>query len=257
MTNEQDQPFYESNRAVSEYLLFHYGTTEEQIPHDFGPHSALNYPVRCVTECLAPEILPSKARALDLGCAVGRSTFELARHCEEAIGIDFSHAFIDRANQLKAEGRCDYAFATQGKLTQQASAKIDPCIDRSRTQFQQGDAMQLPDNLGKFNAILMANLIDRLTEPRLCLNQLPDLMASGGQLIITSPYTWLEEYTPKENWLGGYSAEGQTIDTLDGLKSSLQGSFELVSTKDLPFLIREHARKYQWSVAQASVWRRK
>lgn len=82
-------------------------------------------------------------------------------------------------------------------------------------------------------------------------------MASGGQLIITSPYTWLEEYTPKENWLGGYSAEGQTIDTLDGLKSSLQGSFELVSTQDLPFLIREHARKYQWSVAQASVWRRK
>ena len=125
MTNEQDQPFYESNRAVSEYLLFHYGTTEEQVPHDFGPHSALNYPVRCVTECLVPEILQSKARALDLGCAVGRSTFELARHCEEAIGIDFSHAFIDRANQLKAEGRCDYAFATQGKLTQQASAKID------------------------------------------------------------------------------------------------------------------------------------
>jgi hypothetical protein len=28
-------------------------------------------------------------------------------------------------------------------------------------------------------------------------------------------------------------------------------------TKDLPFLIREHARKFQWSVAQATLWERK
>jgi hypothetical protein len=27
--------------------------------------------------------------------------------------------------------------------------------------------------------------------------------------------------------------------------------------KDLPFLIREHARKFQWSVAEATIWRRK
>jgi hypothetical protein len=27
--------------------------------------------------------------------------------------------------------------------------------------------------------------------------------------------------------------------------------------KDLPFLIREHARKFQWSVALATVWRRR
>jgi hypothetical protein len=30
----------------------------------------------------------------------------------------------------------------------------------------------------------------------------------------------------------------------------------LESIRDLPFLLREHARKYQWSVAQASLWRR-
>jgi hypothetical protein len=30
-----------------------------------------------------------------------------------------------------------------------------------------------------------------------------------------------------------------------------------VGVKDLPFLIREHARKFQLSVAQATIWRRK
>lgn len=257
MTNESAKPFYETDRAVSEYLLFHYGKADEQLPHGFGPSSALNYPVRCVSECLETDDLPKNARGLDLGCAVGRSTFELASHCSEVVGIDFSHAFVNRANQLKKEGSCDYAFAEQGALKRQASAVIDSQIDRSRTHFRQGDAMQLPEDLGKFQVILMANLIDRLVNPKLCLNQLPDLMETNGQLIITSPYTWLDEYTPKEKWLGGFDKEGQAIDTLDGLKSCLEDAFELIQTKDLPFLIREHARKYQWSVAQASIWRRK
>jgi len=34
-------------------------------------------------------------RALDLGCAVGRSSFELAREYQEVVGIDISQTFID------------------------------------------------------------------------------------------------------------------------------------------------------------------
>jgi hypothetical protein len=71
---------------------------------------------------------------------------------------------------------------------------------------------------------------------------------SGGQLVITSPYTWLEEFTPRANWLSP---------ALDGLRTALAPHFDLVSTRDLPFLIREHARKFQWSVAQATTWIRR
>ena len=49
----------------------------------------------------------------------------------------------------------------------------------------------------------MANLIDRLPCPAKCLEQLPGLLPAGGQLIIATPCTWLEEYTPKAKWLGG------------------------------------------------------
>jgi hypothetical protein len=97
----------------------------------------------------------------------------------------------------------------------------------------------------------MANLIDRLPDPAACLALLPSLIPSGGWLILTSPYTWLEEYTPREKWL--IDADGGT---LGALQKHLAPAFELHHTLDVPFLIREHRRKYQWSIAEGSIWRR-
>lgn len=249
--------FYETDRAVSEYLLFHYGRPHEILPYEFGPATALNYPARCVGECLDTAELSPLARALDLGCAVGRSSFELARHCREVIGIDFSQRFVDAANRLKKDGKLNYARVEQGELVAKATAVVPAEIDRTRVQFERGDAMTLRELLGRFDVVLLANLVDRLANPARCLAQLPALMNRGSQLIITTPGTWLEEYTPRENWLGGFERAGRVVTTLDGLRERLDKDFELGGTKDLPFLIREHARKYQWSVAQASWWRRR
>ena len=246
--------FYETSKALSEYLLFHYGKPEEVLPWECGPSDALDYPARCVSECVAVERLGDKARALDLGCAVGRSTFEFARHCTEVIGIDLSESFIAAAGQLQRDGRLDYSFAVEGELGQAAVAEVPSGIDRSRVSFEQGDAMFLRDGLGPFDVVLMANLIDRLPCPAKCLGQLPDLVAAGGQLIIASPCTWLEDYTPKTEWLGGQERLGQAQQTVDTLREILSPAFALDGEWNLPFLIREHARKYQWSVAQATRW---
>ena len=246
--------FYETSKALSEYLLFHYGKPEEVLPWDFGPSDALDYPARCVSECAAADRLGVNARALDLGCAVGRSTFELARHCTEAIGIDLSESFIAAASQLQREGQLDYSFAVEGELGQAAVAEVPSGIDHARVSFEQGDATFLRDGLGQFDVVLMANLIDRLPCPAKCLEQLLDLVAAGGQLIIASPCTWLEEYTPKTEWLGGTERLGQARQTLDTLRDLLSPTFMLDGEWNLPFLIREHARKYQWSVAQVTRW---
>jgi putative 4-mercaptohistidine N1-methyltranferase len=246
--------FYETNRALSEYLLVHYGTPEQILPPSGGPMSALHYPVRCVSECVDPNLLPKEARALDLGCAVGRSAFELARHAEAVVGIDFSHRFIGVADHLKAQGSITYAYVEEGRLTIPATAVVPPEIDRGRVVFEQADAQALREDLGDFDVVLMANLIDRLREPRRCLGQMARLVKPGGQLILTSPYTWTEEYTPATHWLGGFEKDDHKVRTLDTLKSLFRETFQLKATRELPFLIREHARKYQWSVAQASIW---
>ena len=249
--------FYETSKALSEYLLFHYGKPEEVLPWRFGPSDAIGYPARCVSKCAAADRLDANARALDLGCAVGRSTFELARHCTKAIGIDLSESFIATASQLQREGQLDYSFAVEGELGQAAIAEVPSGIDRTRVSFEQGDVTFLREGLGQFNVVLMANLIDRLPCPVKCLEQLHGLVATGGQLIIASPCTWLEEYTSKAEWLGGRERLGQAQQTLDTLRDLLSPAFTLDGEWNLPFLIREHARKYQWSIAQATRWLRR
>jgi putative 4-mercaptohistidine N1-methyltranferase len=249
--------FYDTDRAVSEYLLFHYGEDSEVLPWNFGPAGALNYPARCVSELLDLGRLSANARGLDLGCAVGRSTFELARHCSEVVGIDYSHRFVEAAAQLQRDGAMDYSFAEEGDIRTSAVARVASGIDRSRVSFEQGDAQSLRGDLGSFDVVLMANLLDRLPRPAEFLRSLAARVRSGGQLLVTTPCTWLEEYTPREEWLGGFERDGIPVRTRSTLGQILGADFACLAEVDLPFLIREHSRKFQWSVGMGTVWIRR
>jgi len=245
-----DNASYESNLLLSQYLLFHYGSREQQLPWNDGPHEALAFPVRCVREGVDPDRLPSKRRALDVGCAVGRATFELGRIFESVTGIDYSHAFVEAASKIAEAGSLAYQFQETGTILADAAAERPEGVESDVT-FSQGDAQHLPADLGRFDCVLAANLLCRLGQPDLFLKRLPDLLEPGGQLIITTPNTWLESFTAKEFWLG---ATPETGEPLEALQARLLSDFELDRVWDMPFLIREHRRKYQWSVAQASRW---
>jgi putative 4-mercaptohistidine N1-methyltranferase len=199
-------------------------------------------------------LLPAEARALDMGCAVGRSSFELARHCRSVIGIDYSHAFIEAARRLQRGEALPFRYVIEGDRWAEGTATAPGRIELPRVEFQQGDALALPEDLGDFDVVLMANLIDRLPDPRRLLENLPRLVRPGGQLIFVSPYTWTEEYTPRSAWLSGSAGESES--SFEAIRQSLAPHFRLLNRKDLPFLIREHARKFQWSVAEAAVWQR-
>jgi putative 4-mercaptohistidine N1-methyltranferase len=244
---------YEEERLVREYLLFHYGDPEEVLPWKHGPREAAGFAARCVRELLNPSAVGRDARALDIGCAVGRSTFELAGHCREVIGVDFSAAFIAAAEKIRTAGSLDYTFAVEGDRTEPATARVPPGADAARVRFEVGDAMDLRPDLGTFDVVLAANLLCRLPDPRVFLARVPDLVKTGGQLLLTTPFTWLAEFTPRGKWIGG-TAE---VESADELARLLEPHFELKSSKEIPFLIREHARKYQWSVAWGTRWVRK
>ncbi len=239
---------YETPRLVAEYLLFHYGEDQDILPWSLGPASALGFPKRSVNELLDPSRLPASARALDLGCAVGRSAYELAAHAGEVIGIDYSHAFIDFAERIRRGQDVPYQRADEAALSTDLIARRPVSGDPARITFEQGDAMHLRADLGAFDIVHAANLLCRLTQPALLLERLPALVKPGGQLLLTTPCTWLAEFTPPENWPPGR--------TRDWLRQALEPHFTLESEIDLPFLIREHARKFQWSVALGTRWRR-
>jgi Methyltransferase domain len=141
--------------------------------------------------------------------------------------------------------------AGESAATEEMRLELPLELKTDHVRFERGDACSLRADLGTFDLVLMANLIDRLPDPAQCLARMSGLISIGGWLVITSPYTWLEEYTPREKWLDG-SGRG----ALTALKEELEPVFDLHHVFDLPFLIREHRRKYQWSVAEASVWQR-
>jgi putative 4-mercaptohistidine N1-methyltranferase len=243
-------PFYDSDEALAQYLLFHYGTPEQVCPLLPEARGACGFPVRCVTEPLRHLRLENTRRALDLGCAVGRSSFELARTFAEVIGIDFSARFIDAARMMQRDGATTIRAPREGIAVDEFRLELPADLPRERVRFEPGDACALRNDLGAFDLVLMANLIDRLPDPARCLAQLPALVAPRGWLVLTSPYTWLEQYTPHDRWLD--RGDG----TLAALREKLAPAFSLAHTFDLPMLIRDHRRKYQWTVTEASVWQR-
>ena len=103
----------------------------------------------------------NKVRALDLGCAVGRSSFELAREFSEVLGVDYSQSFVDAGNQLVRDGEMQYKILEEGVCGRDATATVDSAVDRSRLRFMRADASSLPTDIGTFDCILAANLICR------------------------------------------------------------------------------------------------
>jgi len=243
--------FYDSDAALEQYLLFHYGTPEQICPLLPDARAACGFPARCVTESLRRITLPNRGRALDLGCAVGRGSLELGRTFTDVVGIDFSARFIVAASEMQLRRKVTVRAPGEGSACEELELKLPQDLLANHVHFEQGDACNLRADLGTFDLVLMANLIDRLPDPARCLARLPELVAPGGWVILTSPYTWLEEYTPRDKWLHGTGGG-----TLAALKDLLSPAFKFDLAFDLPFLIREHRRKFQWSIAEVSLWQR-
>ena len=243
---------YESDALISQYCEFQYG--EEH----FGIE---NFAKACASIAIEFAQNGNTHKALDIGCATGRASFELAKAFEHVTGIDFSARFIQVGDKLKRDGIIHYERHEEGAITSKHSHSLkefDLESASKRVEFFQGDACNLKEHFTDYDLVLATNLIDRLYEPHLFLEDMKHRINIGGYLILTSPYTWLEEYTKKEHWLGGYINEnGETVSTLETLKSILADTFEFIESRDVSFVIRETPRKYQHTIAQMSIFKKK
>jgi len=235
---------YETDQMLSDYLGFHFASASKVMPWQDSLQELADFPVR-TTRYFEQE---KGGRSLDLGCAVGRSSWELSLVSDSVIGIDFSHIFINAAHKMRDEGRVSIAWQNEGREMEELVLEA-PRGNAETLHFEQGDAMNLRPDLGSFRRVHASNLICRLPQPELLLKRLPELVESGGELVLATPFSWLEEYTPKDHWPKG--------DSFQWLTNGLDRSFELIETNDEPFLIREHARKYQLVFSKVSYWRRR
>lgn len=242
---------YETDELLGQYMAFHYGDSH------FGVG---NYPARCAGVCQELMAGRDKRSALDLGCAVGRTTFEVARVFEQVTGVDLSRRFIETADELRLTGEREYFQPDEGELgtiCRVSLAEAGLANAAERVRFEVADACNLGAEHRDYDLIFAGNLIDRLQDPRSFLSSIHQHLAENGILVISSPYTLLETYTPRTAWLGGFQRNGEPFTVLDGMKEILGERFELIrEPMDVPFVIRETRRKFQHSLAELTAWQR-
>ena len=153
-----------------------------------------------------------------------------------------------------------YSRIEEGDLSSEHSAVVPEDIERDRVNFAPvTDLAKLPKSyLGPYDAVLAANLLCRLPDPRSFLLQLHHLVRPGGIAVLASTYDWKDGRTPRAAWLGGYkSQDGEFVYTLAVLKEILGDDFELVLEEDLPYCVGETRRKFHIGISQVTIWKRK
>lgn len=240
---------YETDHLLSEYAESHYGDVYFDVP---------NFTVTLARLAIAAMGGRPARKALDLGCAAGRATFELARHFDRVTGVDFSARLIGLGVQLAEQGVLRYTLTDEGDLVsykERSLTSLGLADVKEKVEFFQGDACNLKPIFTGYDLVLAANLIDRLYDPVKFLTTIHTRLKPGGLLLIASPYTWLKEHTEKKYWIGGYKKDGDNFTTLDGLKEILGQNFKLVrKPQTVPFVIRETKRKFQHSLSEVTIW---
>jgi len=251
----------ERSRAVDECLQFHYAAADELAPQVGIDEQALHFPRLCASACIAHAA--QKVWALDVGCCVGRHTFELAREFEKVIGFDHSTSFIDTANKLKNQGELEYECSGKSNMKERRKALVPAGIDKGRCEFMCGDAcnMKALGDIGQFDAVLAANLLCRLPDPHKFLADIAGYVRPGGVFVLVSPDLSREDCTQFSNWFGGCYAfadrAGTAVMSTEDVKVLLSEGFSVEKETEMPFLIRDNQRKYQLGCSTCLVLRRK
>ncbi len=245
----EPEALYETDQAVSQFCELHFG------PSYFNVDS---FPVQCAKICKEYMKNRPKHKALELGCSVGRATFELAKEFDMVHGLDFSARFIRIAFQLQEKGYVRYELCEEGDITsfhEHNLREFDLDGLQHKIEFHQADAANLKPHFTGYDLIFGGNLIDRMVNPGRFLTTIHERLNPGGLLILASPYTWLESFTKKNQWIGGYRKDGEPYTTLEGLTDLLSPHFSMIAApRDIEFVIRETSRKFQHTVSQFTVW---
>ncbi len=204
---------------------------------------------RCLAELSTLAPAPAQ-RILDLGCAAGRTSFDLAAAHPDALvlGLDI-HLAVLRLAQGAAHGAVSYPRRRIGLVYDRRRFAVD-FPQAERVDFWACDATALPFPPGSAALCLALNLIDCVPDPRRLLESLAQVTAPGGRILLSTPYDWSTRATPIQSWLGGHSqraAHGGAGEAflhalLAGTDHAVPGLRCLAERADWPWHTRLHDR---------------
>ncbi|CEL95347.1 unnamed protein product [Vitrella brassicaformis CCMP3155] len=258
---------FETDKLTADTIAFHYQ------PHPWT--KADSFPTLLAEECVsavkAVGIPLHMSKALEFGCGAGRTTFELAHKFFDTVhGADLTARYFQVADRFMTNGRIRYAIQTEGDLVEyppEIVAKdfaFHQAIDdpHKKIQFHQADVANLDINkFNEYDLVVMASpgFIESLSKPKTALQAIHKHINPGGLLVIG--YTGKPPTHKTEECIGGYlSASGRQVSIEEGLTALLSPHFDAVAelpATELPYCVRDTARKTEVGWVRLTYWRRK
>ncbi|HTJ44229.1 MAG TPA: methyltransferase domain-containing protein [Kofleriaceae bacterium] len=142
---------------------------------------------------------------IDLGCSLGRASFELAaRGADLVLGVDLHVAKLLAARRILTSGRLRYGRRKVGVIYERVDLALDlPQADK--VDFWVCDATALPFPDGALDGALSIHVLDSIKSPLSHLIETGRVLAPGAPAVFASPYDWSTGATSFEGWIGGHS----------------------------------------------------
>ncbi len=242
---------YETDPEVIQCCETHYG---EALP------GIANYQKAIADFCLDLFKDKPRAKALDLGCKTGRTTWELAKGFDFVTGLDFTARMIRIAIQLQEQGRFNYVFPEEGELLSYRQTTLDDFGFNemiAKVEFFQADASNMKPIFTGYDLILANDILDQMYNPRQFLRTAAQRLNPHGILVIATAFDWQDQLTKPESRIGGYREAGEQIWGIDDLHTLLDPSFKMIGEDTtLPSVLRLNKRKSLLKNIEITVWKK-
>ena len=142
---------------------------------------------------------------IDMGCSVGRTTFDLADLFDEiTVGIDLNFPMLKTAQKILECGTINYPLRQTGLVYDEVTFPLE-FKNTHNIDFWLCDAADLPFADNSFSFANSMNLLDCVNSPYQHLKELSRVLRKESCALISTPYDWNQNATPVEAWLGGHS----------------------------------------------------
>lgn len=136
---------------------------------------------------------------LEIGCAEGRFTEQLAPRCNRLLAVDISNIALDRARAR--------------------------CSDQPAVEFRSWDVLRDPLLTDRFDLVVVMAVLDNFVRPahlKQLRQRMIDLVRPGGHLLVESARTggdledtWWRRALHRGRWLNSFVAQHPALETVE------------------------------------------
>jgi len=194
----------------------------------------------------------SEGDALDIGCAVGRLSFDLSKSHKRVIGIDTSIAFIRKAREILNRKQIDFDLIVEGHITEPRTCNLNGNWDLGSVDFIVADALALPFPEHSFTTVAAINILEKVPDPMKHLFEVDRVLKENdATFLFSDPFSWDEAVSPPELWLSGNGNEQYSPRGIDTMRRLFAGEYGVFKP---PFRIRADGN-VSWKIRKtANLW---